>query len=301
MFDFRRIELSDRDRVNAALAVSDFRGCEYCFANNMAWRRLADTVVTFDGDFYVSCSFYGGEPVFTFPTGVRLDESGRGKYLELFSRLYRFAKNGGASFRVCSVTRENVEWLKEIFPDVQVESDRGGFDYIYNAERFIALSGKSFHGKRGHIKSFKQHDWSTRTLNSADFEECALFAADSYSREAGYSAAVEQFAIHTFFENFDALGLKGMKLYCDGELVGFTVGEQLNSDTFVVHIEKARGDIRGAYPTLANEFAAANAADLKYINREEDMGIEGLRRSKLSYKPEFLLEKNTLTFPEGCF
>lgn len=298
MFDFRKIELADRDRINAALAVSDFRGCEYSFANNLAWHRLADTVITFDGEFYVPCSFYGGKPVFTFPTGAALDVSGRGKYLELFSRLSKFALNSGADFKLGSVTRENAAWLTGIFPNVTVETDRGGYDYIYSAERFISLAGKSFHGKRGHIKSFKQQDWHTRELSSSDFDECALFAADGCTSG---SAAVEQYAIHTFFENFETLGLKGMKLYRGGELAGFTIGERLNSDTFVVHIEKARGDIRGAYPTLANEFAAANASGFRYINREEDMGIEGLRRSKLSYKPEFLLEKFTLTFTEDSF
>ncbi len=300
MFDLRKIQLSDRDRANAALAVSDFRGCEYSFANNMAWHRLADTVITFDGDFYISCSFYDGEPVFIFPAGVPLDGQGRDRYLELFGRLERFVSEQGHLFRVCSVTKENLGWLTEEFPKAEVSFDRGGFDYIYDTESFISLAGKRFHGKRGHIKSFKQHDWYCDELSAEDFDECALFAAGSYSPDA-FSAAVEQYAIHTYFSNYEALGLKGLKLYFEGELAGFTIGERLNSDTFVVHIEKARADIRGAYPTLANEFARRYASGFKFINREEDLGIEGLRRSKQSYCPVELLEKHTLTFPGGSF
>ena len=104
MFDFRKIQLSDRDRACAALAVSDFRGCEYSFANNMAWHRLADTVITFDGDFYICCSFYDGEPEFVFPAGVPTDRQGRDRYLELFGRLERFAAKDGHLLRICSVT-----------------------------------------------------------------------------------------------------------------------------------------------------------------------------------------------------
>lgn len=300
MFDFRKIQLSDKDRAKAALAVSNFRGCEYSFANNMAWHRLADTVITFDGDFYICCSFYDGQPVFIFPAGVPLDQQGRAKYLDLFARLERFAAMDGHLLRVCSVTAENLEWLREEFPGAEVQSYRGSADYIYDTESFTALAGKRFHGKRGHIKSFRQHDWYCREISSQDFDECALFAAGSYSAD-DFSAAVEQYAIHTFFSDFEQLGLKGMALYCEGELAGFTIGEQLNSDTFVVHVEKARADIRGAYPTLANEFAKRYAAGYRYINREEDMDIEGLRRSKMSYQPKFLLEKFTLTFPEGSF
>lgn len=300
MFDFRKIQLSDRDRANAALGVSDFQGCEYSFANNLSWHRLADTLMTFDGDFYISCSFYDGEPVFIMPAGVPLDGQGRARYLDLFCRLERFVARDGHLLRVCSVTDDSLGWLKGEFPCVEVTSSRDSSDYIYDTNDLITLPGKRFHGKRGHIKSFKQHDWYCRELTAEDFDECALFAAGSYSSDE-FSAAVEQYAIHSFFTNFDTLELKGLALYFEGELAGFTIGERLNSDTFVVHIEKARGDIRGAYPTLANEFASRFAAGLRFINREEDLGLEGLRCSKLSYHPVKLLEKYTLTFPEGSF
>ena len=117
MFDFRPIEIADRDRINACLAVSDYRGCEYSFANNLAWRRLADTVIDFYNDFYISCSFYDGDPYFTFPTGVKTDESGRKKYIELFEKLKKYTANMGKPFALTSVSAETVEWLKEYYGD----------------------------------------------------------------------------------------------------------------------------------------------------------------------------------------
>jgi hypothetical protein len=299
MFDFRKITISDKDRAEASLKVSDFRGCEYCFANNLAWNRLADTLVAFENDFYISCSFYGGEPYFTFPSGVKTDERGKERYLELFSRLRKYAQNQGAAFRVSSVTPENLVWLKGEFKDkITVTAERDSFDYIYNSCDLITLAGKKYHGKRNHIKRFKENDWELKMLTPEHFDECTAFAARFYNSaaESDFSAAVEQYAIYTYFENFDALGLCGAVLYSEGRLVGFTVGERLNSDTFDVHIEKADAAVQGAYPTLCSEFAKAAAADFKYINREEDLGLEGLRKSKMSYRPAFLQKKYTVEF-----
>ncbi len=110
------------------------------------------------------------------------------------------------------------------------------------------------------------------------------------------SAVGEQYAINTFFNNFDELGLKGGVIRVDGKVAGFTVGSRINSDTLDVHIEKALPNINGAYTAVMNEFAKAESNDFTYINREEDLGIEGLRKSKLSYNPEFRLVKNVVTF-----
>ena len=133
MFDFRKICLSDKDRIKSCLAVSDFRGCEYSFANNLAWCRLADTVITFDGDFYISCSFYDGQPWFTFPSGVKTDELGKERYIELFARLKKYTEDQNRSFTVTSIGQNDLEWIKQVYDgQIEVSADRSGFDYIYN-------------------------------------------------------------------------------------------------------------------------------------------------------------------------
>lgn len=294
MFDFRPISISDKERVNEALARSNFRACEYCFANNLAWRRLADTIVTFHGKFYISCSFYDEKPVFTFPSGGETTES----TLPIITELKKYANDNGQIFRMASVNPQQLTVLKEIYSDkLTAQPMRDSFDYIYLSEDLREMKGKRFHGKRGHIADFKKHDWEFRTLTAEDFETCALFAAKGYNGD-NFSAAVEQYAIHTFFTYYNELELCGGVLYHEGEFVGFTIGERLNSDTFGVHIEKARADIRGAYPVLCSEFAKAETHGYKYINREEDLGIEGLRRSKLSYHPVFLQEKYMVTIKD---
>ncbi len=300
MFEFRKIQLSDKNKINACLKISDFRGCEYCFANNLAWNRLADTQISFYDDFYISCSFYDGMPYITFPSGVTTDtEQGRKKYIELFSSLKNYMISKNHSLNISSVSSKDLQWLSEYYGgEISVHADRDSFDYIYNTEDLIELKGRKYHGKRNHIKRFKEKEWLFRPLEKTDFDECTTFAAEFYnnSDENDFSSAVEQYAIYTYFRYFDTLGLKGGMLYSEGKLVGFTIGEPLNSDTFDVHIEKAVSGVQGAYATLCNEFAKYAAKDFKYINREEDLGLEGLRKSKLSYKPAFLHEKYTLTF-----
>ena len=301
MLNFREIQLSDKMWIDKCLKVSDFRGCEYSFANNLAWRRLSDTVICHHNGFYISCSFdEKRKPVFTFPTGARCDREGIEKYKALFQDLKEYAQSVHSELRISSVNSEHLKWMQEFYGDeIEVRANRDSFDYIYKTENLIELKGKKYHGKRNHIKRFKDNDWSFEILTPKAFDECAAFAADFYNDNKSYddySAVVEQFVIHTFFADFEYLGLKGGVLRKNGEIVGFTIGEQLNSDTFVVHIEKAKSDIQGAYPVICNEFLKACASGLEYVNREEDLGIEGLRRSKLSYHPKFLLEKYAVTF-----
>ena len=270
MFDFRKISFEDKEWITKCLAVSDFRGAEYCFANNMAWQRLNDTVITHHGDFYISCSFEDGQPYFTFPAGVKIDVEGKEKYIRLFDELKEYVSAQGKPLIVSSVTDDNLSWIKEYYGDkIICEYDRDSSDYIYNASDLIELKGKKYHGKRNHIKRFMDEPWEYRELTDKEIDSCIEFSAEFYNKNDNAddpSAVVEQYAIDLFLTNMDRLGLKGAVLYRNDKMTGFTVGEQINSDTFVVHIEKALADVQGAYPMLCSQFASHNAKGLSFIN-----------------------------------
>ena len=293
MFDFREIELSDKSWIDELLAKSDFMGCEYSFANNVAWRRLSDSVISRYKDFYL-ISYQDNDNIYlTYPAG-------EGNITELLNEFSKYCCNLGKRFVLSSVTHDNLEYIKGNFDGKieNIKSNADYYDYIYNAEDLINLRGKKYHSKRNHISNFKKQPWEYKELTPDLFDDCIEFVTESYNKrsETDYSAVVEQFAINTFFTNFEYLNLKGGVLFQNGGIVGVTIGERLNSNTLVVHIEKALSDVNGAYPTLCNEFAKANALDLKYINREEDLGLEGLRKSKRSYHPCFQLEKYSIIF-----
>lgn len=295
VLNFRDIQLSDRAWINELLKKSDFMGCEYSFANNMAWRRLYGTKICRYKDFYISCSFGTGHPVFTFPAG-------EGDYVDLFEQMRAFSKEQNAPLIVTSVTAEKLELLEKLFPDsFETDADEDYFDYIYNASDLINLAGKKYHNKRNHLKKLQALDWSFEPLSRANQDECIELSVNSYNDKGGYddvSSVSEQFAINTFFNHFEELELLGGVIRVSGKVIAFTIGERLNSNTICTHIEKADAEIEGAYAAINNEFAKFAAADCAYINREEDLGLEGLRKSKRSYYPCFQLKKYTLNFFE---
>lgn len=293
MLDFKVIELSDKAWIDELLSYSDFRGCEYCFANNMAWRRMADTKIARYKDFYISCSFRDGI-YFTFPAG-------RGDYAEVFSQMKRFSEENNQPLTIGSVLPEQFGIFSELYPDgaYEITPDEDGRDYVYNSSDLAQLAGKKYHSKRNHLKKILDRNYSYKPLDENDFDECITYAVNTYNRDSSYdvqSKVYEQFAINTYFENFYELGLRGGVLRVDGRIAAFTLGEPINSDTFGVHIEKADADMVGAYAAINNFFAKSAAEDHRYLNREEDLGVEGLRKAKRSYHPAFMIEKHIVTF-----
>ena len=296
MLEFRRITLNDRNKVNKALAFSDFRGCEYTFANNLAWCRLADSQICFYKDFYIVCAFGNkdGIPTFILPAGS-------GDYREVIREMKLFSERRGNPLRICGVTEKSLEMFNELFHDgFTVQYDRDGSDYIYLRSDLAELKGKKFHQKRNHLAKFNRIESEFAMIDEKDLDDCISFIVSDYNCkiaiETSHSAVAEQYAVNTYFNNFEELGLKGGIIRINGDIAAVTIGEKLNSDTFCVHIEKADRSFDGIYTGICNKFTNACMADFTYVNREEDLGIDGLRKSKLSYHPVFLLNKYIVNF-----
>jgi hypothetical protein len=295
MLEFRDISVSDKQRITAALSASDFMGCEYSFANNMAWKRLAGSKIAFFRDFYICCAFDtdDGLPHFIFPAGS-------GNYEEVINELRQFANASGAPLIFTGVTGNVLSILNELFPgEFTVAPDRDSSDYIYRTSDLIELPGRKYHSKRNHLTRFNHLEYEFSIITEKDFDDCILFSTltfnDKYSGD-DHSYLAEQYAINTFFNYYGELDLTGGIIRIGGRTAAFTIGEKLNCRTFCVHIEKADVSFNGIYAGINNCFVKSAAADFEYINREEDMGLDGLRRSKLSYHPAFILEKNIVTF-----
>lgn len=292
MLDFKVIELSDRLWINELLKKSDFKGCEYNFSNNFAWHRLYDTTICRYKNFYISRSQKNGLK-FTFPAGS-------GDYKDLFIILKREAEEQNCPLVVNSVTDENMKLFEELFEGKYTAyCDEADCDYIYDAEKLRTLSGKKYHKKRNHLANFYRNNWEYSDMNENDFDECIEFAVRNYNLNQSYddeSSVAEQYAINAFMNYFDELELKGGVIRVDGKVEAFTIGDRINSDTFDIHIEKANTAIQGTYTAINNEFAKSAAEGYIYINREEDLGLEGLRKSKRSYYPIMMLRKNTVIF-----
>lgn len=178
----------------------------------------------------------------------------------------------------------------------QTES-REDFEYIYSTEKLKNLSGKKFHSKRNHISAFSRaYEWRYETLNTTLLPE-VFEMADKWTEEMkktnedSLSFEVENAALKEYLPHMVELGLRGGCIRVNGKIVAFTFGSPINSKVFDIHVEKALPEFRTAYTLINREFIANELSDYEYVNREDDMGLEGLRKAKLSYHPDILLKK----------
>lgn len=294
MLEFREISIIDKDKIDRALAKSDFMGCEYSFANNLAWRRLNNSKIAFYKDFYICASFNDGSepPCYILPAG-------EGDYREVITELKRHAESLGFPLTMFGFTDKTLPILDELFPEqFTAELDRDSSDYIYLRSDLAELAGKKYHAKRNHLARFKELEYKYSPITERDYDDCILFATEQYnSRDnSEHSFIAEQFAINAYFSHFEELGLKGGIIRIGGKVCALTIGEHLNSETFCVHIEKADTSYNGIYAGINNLFVRSATDGHKYINREEDLGLEGLRKAKLSYNPAFILNKYYVVF-----
>lgn len=197
---------------------------------------------------------------------------------------------------------ELMDWFPGMF---EICANRDNFDYVYTVEKLSTLRGKKLHGKRNHIARFMDEgDWHYEPLTEKNMDECRRMAKEWTSLRAekwNEEMELEVGVLEVACANFHALGLCGGVLYKGDKIVAFTIGEPLNTDTFVVHFEKAFPDLQGAYPMINQQFILHEAQNYQYVNREEDTGDLGLRKAKLSYYPDLLVKKYTAVESQVVF
>lgn len=288
--NWRRPELSDRDRISEAFSEMPSRSCERTFTNCYLWsRHYGVTFAEIEGCIVFRSLEEGLS--FAFPAGS-LD-----KVRRAIDTLGCYVKEQEQSLVFYNITPEQYELLETWYPGrFEIAYERDYADYVYEAEKLRTLSGKKLHGKRNHINRFKETypDWQYEPLSKDNAEECFQMAL-KWRRENGCEEDGEKRAEMCVTLNslrlLEELELVGGVLKVGGEVVAFTIGEPVSEDTFVVHIEKAYAQIQGAYPMINQQFVEHACENYTYINREEDTGAEGLRKAKLSYRPVFLVEK----------
>ena len=298
--EFKEITLQDKEWIRQLLGYSDNRATEFNFTVLYIWRDIMHSRVCRVGDYLVVRFFPNGAlaPMYLFPSGRGTEEELKG----VLESCMEDARQNGHPFLMASVQNGHREILENLFPDrFTFEPNRDYFDYIYSAEDLTFLRGKKFQSKRNFVSRFKrQEGWSYEPLGKDNLKECAAMSISwcaKYGCGKDPSMASESCSVKNALQNFEQLGLMGGLLRLNGEVVAFTIAEKTNSDTLLVHIEKAYGDIVGAYPAIANEFLRNSIVEegeqlsVKYINREDDAGDLGLREAKMQYHPLFLLEK----------
>ena len=283
MLNFKKIEIEDRDWVNEILSRSERVSLEYNFTTMFIWGDIYNTEIA-ERDGVLLCSSGEDDKQFLFPIGE--DFAGVLRELDEYT-------NGRMSFY--ALTKTQCEILEKIYPGrFSFREDRDSEDYIYKTETLTELRGKKLSAKRNHINRFFMDypDWKYEKITEKNISEAAEMSEKWFAENEKSEALMqEKQAVAYAFKYFDELHLTGGLLKVGNEAAAFSIGDELNKNTFLVHIEKALSEFKGAYSVINNLFATNACAGYKLVNREEDTGDEGLRKAKLSYQPFRLAEK----------
>lgn len=180
--------------------------------------------------------------------------------------------------------------LEKTLEDFTLIEDRDSFDYIYKSNKLITLSGSKLRNKRRWLKKFREnYDYTYEEINSNNLIEAKEFTINIIKNSNNDTDEI--IAMEEMFDNLFELDIKGCIIRIDGKIVGISTGEELTKDTVVIHCERADTNFEGIYNCINQEFCEKQWSNYEFINREEDLGIEGLRQAKLTYRPDLLLSK----------
>lgn len=291
---FHKVTLEDRDAVLRHVQNSPYQNCDYSFSNLYGWAEVYGTEVTFHkGMMLVRFKNPSQErQAYLMPVG---DGDLKGVLLDLQKDLL---EKGEEHIILMSVTANALDALKALSPSQIKELPNRDFcDYIYLRESLATLAGKKLQSKRNHIHKFERlyPDWSYEEITADNVEKCiALEGVWLDNTKTDREKLAERRVVLNALKHKDAIGLTGGCIKVGERVVAFSLGMPVSTDTFDVNIEKADTEYEGAFSIINREFARRVPERYTYLNREEDLGVEGLRKAKLSYNPEYLLCKSTV-------
>ena len=296
---FHQLALSDREAMQAVTLPSGRRNCNYNFANLVGWQFWYSTEVCMLENAVVLRYTFDGQRAYMVCTLETLS-------LELIQELLDDSNGDLTLIGLEDSQVVQLSTLRSTSSRLQgknsqlstnIEPVRDQYDYIYRRTDLATLHGKHLDAKRNHIHRFRaEHpDFEYRPLTPEFFDECRRLT-EIWQEEKGGSDTInaEKQVMETIFSNWEALGMIGGSIIVDGRMVAFTYGAAVTTDTFDVCVEKADRHVEGAFAIINQQFAEHLPEQYIYLNREEDMGIPGLRQAKLSYHPEILLSYNVV-------
>lgn len=288
MIDFQRFDLSRKEEYLRLLRTRQSHGCEYSLTNLILWGRQR---AAFFNGFLVIFSQFGKSSIYPFPAGT-------GDVKPVLDAIIHDAKKRGILCRITCLSPEDCMLLEELYPGkLRFYPDRDGCDYVYKIEDLAELKGRKFQKKRNHVNRFWQNhpNCKAEVLTRENLPLAQKMLDDWFAaQDAADDYHLEQLALRRAFDHREELDLQGMLLTENGQAIAFTLGSPLSETVFDIHFEKALDGFDGSYAAINQAFARhlkEKYPQLESLNREDDMGLPGLRKAKLSYQPDRLLVK----------
>lgn len=299
MLDFKPLEPEDSGWLRPVLDRTPNLCCECSPSCLMMWGNAS---IARCGDFYVPMVTYGGKSVYLRPLGG-------GDFAPILPAILDDSRERGIAFQMYAITPPVRAYLESRFPFVYT-SERDYFDYVYDIDALSDLTGRKYQAKRNHINRFLEEypDWRAEPITAENLPECHSMTTEWYYEhyENGADPAFfdgERRALSLAFDHYTAFGFSGLLIRAGGKVVAYSMGVPLNNRIFDVNFEKALSSVQGAYAIINREFSRMireNYPAIRFLDREDDMGAEGLRKAKLSYHPAEILEKFTALLPEDA-
>lgn len=296
MLDFSAVSISDKEKIDRYLQLDGSIMSDRCFASLCIWGPQFGLKYCIKDGFLYLAIHNGDQLSYYMPLG-------EGNLSLPLREIRSDAENRNMNHSIVLITQNKVDEIRSILKDdYNIYPTRDKNDYVYLTEKMISLGGKKLHSKRNFVNRFKKEfdgRWKYRDIDPvSDREDIVrlLLKWSDHKAQENYKESYEYAAVSTALDNYDALGICGGCILLDGKIIAFTLAAPQNDEVMDILIEKADCEICGSYQMINREFAVHNCEAYKYINREEDMGIEGLRKAKLSYHPAFLTEKYAADF-----
>lgn len=301
MIPFHRACLEDKAPYESILMNCPERGCEYSFANLFLWGRQE---IAFVENCVVFFSHFFGRSVYPYPLGI-------GDKKAALEAILADSRQRGIPCRITGMTEADRQELEDLFPDrFSIRPARDSFDYVYTVDALADLKGKKLQKKRNHVNRFRtEHpDYRVEPICCENVARIQHMVNDWYvSRKLSDPEGdyfLESLAMAKAFRHYDALNMEGIALLEGDRVLAVTMGSLMAPDMMDVHFEKAVEDVPGAYNTVNAEFARhirLKFPEVRFLNREDDMGLEGLRTAKLSYLPDHMIEKYQACLMEDIY
>jgi hypothetical protein len=286
----RPLALGDQGLIGGLFTALQPEQSEFTFTNLLIWREAYQLQLCAIGHAVAIFSWRADpDDSFLFPplgAGATADTVRAG--------LAHLAAHGHKA-RMARATARDLARLGIAERDFAVETDRDQWDYVYAVRELIELGGNRHHRKRNHIEQFRsRHSFTYRPLTRALAPACQELQdrwCDEKHCDLMATLRAEGRAIKEVLSSFETLGVTGGCIEVEGKIEAFTLGEVLNPETVVIHIEKANAALHGLYQLMNQQFLEKAWPSVSYVNREQDLGIEGLRQAKESYHPHHMVEK----------
>jgi hypothetical protein len=288
---FKDLQLEDKERFDYFLESDPPRISELTFTNLFMWRfKYRPRWAEYDDCLLIILHGSDGQPFGLQPVGGK----DRAQGLEAIAAVLAERSPEARIGRADDMFVRNV-----VDPDrYHIRTDRDNSDYVYLAENLITLSGNRYHKKKNHLNRFtKDHPFEYRVLDGEMLLKFLSLQSDwCQLKDCASSEALqeEDQAVYEALSHQDRLGFRGGAILIDGQVEAFALGEKLNEDTAVIHIEKANPQISGLYAAINQQFCEKEWSQVTYVNRQQDLGVPGLRKAKKSYHPDHMVNKFTL-------